>query len=294
MADTTSPAGTIYDIGYRNYEGERLGRANAVRTILVHGIRTVFGFGRGEKAKLLPFGIVVMALLPAIIQSWVHAATGARLFSYEDYFGQVEFLFMIFCAAQAPELVSTDRHHGVLSLYFVRPLQRGDYALGKVLALVLAVLFIGLAGQATLFSGRLFGAEDLVTGWRAERSALLPILGATVIAAVLLAALSVAVASLVKARTLASAAVFATFLVAAALPPLLQQALGRDVGRYAILANPMALVSGTSLWLFDAEPRRNSMLALFDVPMHYFPIAAALISTLLVLALVHRYRRLGL
>ena len=35
-------AGTIYDIGYRNYEGARLGRGYAFRTLYVHSLRTAF------------------------------------------------------------------------------------------------------------------------------------------------------------------------------------------------------------------------------------------------------------
>jgi ABC-2 type transport system permease protein len=291
-----SAAGTIYDIGYQRYEGERLGRWNAVRTIFSHGVRTVFGIGRGEKAKLLPLGLLAMAMVPAIVQSWLAAALGdmARLISYDNYFDQVSIIFLLFCAAQAPELVTTDQHNRVLPLYFVRPMRRIDYAAGKYAALVAALLLIGLAGQAVLFAGRVFVADELMDGWHAERGAVLPILGVTLTGALLLAALALAIASYMRARTLATAAIFAAFLVTAALPPLLMQALGPERGRYAFLVNPMLLVNGTSNWLFEVEAQPRSMLAMAGLPFHHYGITAIVATVLLVALLLHRYRRITL
>jgi ABC-2 type transport system permease protein len=291
-----SGSGTIYDIGYQHYDGERLGRGYAIRTLVVHGMRTVFGVDRGEKAKLLPLGLLALALVPAIIQSWLGAAMGdmMRIISYENYFQRVEMLLLIFCAAQAPELVSTDQHNRVLSLYFVRPLHRTDYALGKLLALVAAVLIIGLAGQVVLFSGRVFAAEDLLAGWRAERGALLPILGVNMTAAILLASVSLAIAAHMKARTLATAAIFALFLVVTAVPALLMEALGAEQGRYAFLANPLTIINGVSHWLFEAEIERRSMLEAAGMPLHWYGYAAAALTILMVLLLLDRYRRLSL
>jgi ABC-2 type transport system permease protein len=289
-----SATGIIYDIGYQHYDGERLGRWNAARTIFGHGLRTLFGIGRGEKAKLLPFGLLVLAILPAIMQSWVAAVLGdmARLIWYDNYFDQISIILLLFCAAQAPELVSTDQHNRVLPLYFVRPIHRSDYALGKYAALVAALLIIGLAGQLVLFAGRVFAAEELLVGWRAERGALPPILGVTLAGALLLAPLTLAVAAHVRARALATAAIFAAFLVSAALPPLLVQALGPEQGRYAFLLNPILVVNGTSHWLFDTEAQRRSMLATANLPFHYYAIAAMAGAALFAALLVNRYRRM--
>ena len=51
-------AGAIYDIGYRNYEGARLGRGYAFRTLYVHSLRTAFGLGRGGRVAHRPLGAV--------------------------------------------------------------------------------------------------------------------------------------------------------------------------------------------------------------------------------------------
>jgi ABC-2 type transport system permease protein len=292
----SSATGTIYDIGYRRYDGERLGRWHTLTTLAGHGLRSAFGFGRGDRARLLPFSLLLLALVPAVVQSWVAAALGdaVRIVEYSTYFQQVEFIFLIFCAAQAPELVTTERHNGVLALYFVRPLHRVDYAAGKLAALVAALLIIGLSAQLTLLAGRVFAAADLPTGWAAERYALLPILGVTLVAALLLGSMALLIASWVKARMLATAAIFGAFLVTAALPAMLLRALGEERGGYAILMNPAALISGSSHWLFGTEPRPNSVLNAFQLPLHYYGIAAVAASLLLTAALLFRYRRLSL
>ena len=49
MPETT---GTIYDIGYRHYDGPRLGRRGAVGAIVGAGLRAVFGFGRSGRSKI--------------------------------------------------------------------------------------------------------------------------------------------------------------------------------------------------------------------------------------------------
>jgi ABC-2 type transport system permease protein len=291
---TEQPAGTIYDIGYQRYEGQRLGRAHAVAALVGHGLRTVFGIGRGERAKIAPVAVTALVLLPAIIQAWMGAATGGamRIVSYHDYFAQIEFMFLLLCAAQAPELVSADQHNRVLPLYFSRPVRRTDYVLGKLSALVLAVLAIALLGQFTLLSGRIFASADLLAGWRAERAAVVPILVSTLAAALLIASLSLAVAAWVKARALASAAVIAFILVTSALAPLLRAALPDEAARYAILASPLASLSGTAHWLFGEEPRQGTLLALFDLPPHYFPFATVAAIALAIGLLLARYHRL--
>ena len=46
MSEVTAPGGTIYDRGYRHYEGPREGRGRRVRAIAVAGIRRVLGLKR--------------------------------------------------------------------------------------------------------------------------------------------------------------------------------------------------------------------------------------------------------
>ena len=46
--------GVIHDLGYRSYDGPRLGRAQIVRALIWHSFRSAWGIGRGVKAKIVP------------------------------------------------------------------------------------------------------------------------------------------------------------------------------------------------------------------------------------------------
>ena len=49
MSETAGPAraGSIYDLGYRRYEGVRLGRGAAIRALAADSFRTTYGIGHG-------------------------------------------------------------------------------------------------------------------------------------------------------------------------------------------------------------------------------------------------------
>ena len=90
----TSPAGSIYDLGYRHYEGVRHGRLYAMWSLYVESLRGVWGFGRPTTAKAAPFIILGIYSLLAIVQlafSSVFAQAMARgdtveLLTYANYF----------------------------------------------------------------------------------------------------------------------------------------------------------------------------------------------------------------
>ena len=67
MTATAPPTGSIYDLGYRRYEGPRLGRAHAVRAMAIDSVRTAYGIGHGGRAKIAPAVFTVLAVLPAVI-----------------------------------------------------------------------------------------------------------------------------------------------------------------------------------------------------------------------------------
>ena len=47
--------GTVFDIGYQTYAGEREGRSRAWKTMLWDGVKNGMGIGRGGWAKFLPW-----------------------------------------------------------------------------------------------------------------------------------------------------------------------------------------------------------------------------------------------
>ena len=62
MSDT----GAVYDLGYAPYDGERLGRRGARRTIFWDGVRRVLGLRRKARRKILPWLLITVAALPPI------------------------------------------------------------------------------------------------------------------------------------------------------------------------------------------------------------------------------------
>ena len=61
------PGGNIYDLGYRRYDGPRLGRSQAIRSLIGHSFRTTFGIGRGGRSKIAPLVFGGLAVLPAVL-----------------------------------------------------------------------------------------------------------------------------------------------------------------------------------------------------------------------------------
>ena len=57
--------GAVFDLGYKPYEGQRLGRSGAIRTIIKDGVRRVLGLRRKARKKIYPWSMVGLAILPA-------------------------------------------------------------------------------------------------------------------------------------------------------------------------------------------------------------------------------------
>jgi len=44
--------GVIHDLGYRGYDGPRLGRTQMIRALTWHSFRSAFGIGRGVRVNV--------------------------------------------------------------------------------------------------------------------------------------------------------------------------------------------------------------------------------------------------
>ncbi len=146
-----APAGVIHDIGYRHYDGPRLGSGAVMRSLIADGIRGSYGIGRAKKSRIIPFLLLAFACIPALI--WGLVVTIIKLdelpVGYTEYVTIIQVLIAIFVAAQAPMLVSRDLRHRVVSLYFSRPLGRMQYVFARYAALSTA-LFLFIAAPLTL------------------------------------------------------------------------------------------------------------------------------------------------
>jgi hypothetical protein len=64
-APASSAEGTVYDLGYAPHEGPRLGRPAGIRAMVVDGTRRALGLRRKAWPKVLPWGLIAAAIVPA-------------------------------------------------------------------------------------------------------------------------------------------------------------------------------------------------------------------------------------
>ena len=289
MSEPTAPApsgGVIYDLGYRRYEGPRLGRGNAALALYLHGLRGVFGLGRPAKSKILPWLIVAIMFIPVIVLVAVMSKSGTQVERYDAYPFQLQAPLALFLAAQAPELLSRDQRFQVLPLYFSRPVRRTDYALAKLAAMVSA-LFALVAGPLLVYY---FGSiATIAHGFgdvRHQSAQFAAGLANAALQSVVLAALGLSLAAFARRRAFATAAVIGVYIITLAIAGVLGSLHGTG-GRYAQLAAPFLLLDGVRVWLLHGavdHPLAPSLPA--------YGGAAAALTVLCVAILLGRYRRI--
>jgi len=276
----------IHDIGYQRYEGIRLGRAQAVRALYLASMRSAFGLGRSAKAKMLPFGILGLLCLIGAIFALVRQLTGQG--GGQTYYlgipSTVGLLIIILLAVIAPELVSRDLGNKTLSLYFSRPISRSDYVWAKlgaavtvVFGVLLAPLFIMFLGAA-LQSG--IGWDGLWDEWRDFS---IGVLNAGVYA-IVLATLSVLLASLTGRRAFAAGGLVTVFLVSTPVASAGMEIGKGAVGDLAGLASPFTLLAGVQRWVFGEGIPVGSYGPVYG-------LAAVLLVAGSVLLFIQRYRK---
>ena len=260
-------AGTIYDLGYQPYRGARLGRMNAVRNLFAFSLQSAFGIGRGPRAKVIPTIVVAVVMLVPIGMIFMAATTGrTSVINYAAVLNFTTLFLVLFAGAQAPELIVTDRQHGALALYLSRQMSGTDYAIAKVCALIMAMLVITLGPQLVLFGGKILLSATPSVALQDEYRKLAPIVGGTFVTSCFMASIGLAIGALSSRRAYATASIIAFFLIMPAASQIIRTAATGDAKRYAILANPVMLVNGFALWLFDIEARRRSQIAQADLP----------------------------
>ena len=157
MSDKT---GTVYDLGYKPYQGQRRGRTGALRAMWKDGLRRSFGIRRKARKKVYPFSMLVIVVLPAIV--FVGFAFLADSFvpdfespwgGHSQYIALVGVAIILFVASAAPNLLIPDREDGVLSVYSSRPMSATDYVWGRVGALVTVVAAFMIVGNLIMYIG---------------------------------------------------------------------------------------------------------------------------------------------
>ncbi|RCG24440.1 ABC transporter permease [Sphaerisporangium album] len=257
QASPAAPTGVIHDIGYRHYEGPRLGRGAALVALTIQSLRGVFGLGRTARAKIMPFLIGGTMMLPAVVSIALMAVVKQRGVAYPSYALIMQAVLAVFLAAQSPYLVAPDLRFRVLPLYLSRPVTTADYIAAKLAAMALAMFLLIAVPLTVLYAGELLVDLDGPPQTKEYFAAL----ATGVIFAVLLASVGVAIASFTPRRGLGVAAVIAVYLLTSAISGVLVGVLmsvSRDsAAAWAWLINPFFLVDAVQVWLFGTSPNND-------------------------------------
>ena len=171
--------GTVFDIGYQRYGGGREGRKRSRMAVYKDGFRTALGFGRGGRAKVLPWLFIAILVVIATVMALIAGAADRmmgpgsaermNLPSHSDYYGIASVIMFVFASVVGPELLCPDRRNGVINLYLVRPLSGGDYIASRWAAFLTVMTAAACLPQVILFLGLSMGDPDpllyLQTHW---------------------------------------------------------------------------------------------------------------------------------
>lgn len=289
------PAGRIHDIGYRHYEGPRLGRAYVLRSLYVHNLRSCYGLGRPVKSKIFPFLLSVFMLVPAAGSIAVVAITGRGelLIPYSSYGMVLQLLVAIFLAAQSPVIAARELRSHTVPLYFSRPVGFVDYVVAKYGALATAIFLLMAAPITLLYVG------SLVTKVHHPMNQLghylLALIGC-VLFALVLAAVGLLIAAYAPRRGFGVAAVMAVYLVSSALV-LILQGIAFSRGDYGLqgwmaLFQPFTLVDMVQVNLLGGRQEGRLSAAGTLGGLVALAVCAALVAGALAL-LYGRFRKAG-
>jgi ABC-2 type transport system permease protein len=288
-------SGSIYDLGYRRYDGPRLGRRHAFAALYWHSLRSAFGLGRRASSKVIPIGLALLTLVPAVIQLGIAAiaANVVEVYRAENYYGFIQVTLSLFCAAVAPELVGRDQRTHTLSLYFSRSLLRSDYALAKLAAFATAFLLLTVGPQTVLFVGNAFAGNDTMEYMRDNWHDIPRVLVTATAISLLFASLGLAIAAQTPRRAYSTGAIIFAFSVMWVVGQVTVQATDETYGRFALLVSPLHVVRGTVLWVFDVSPERGGTLALADFDLAVYGLACIAAIGVSALVLLRRYERIS-
>ncbi len=271
MTTPERAASSIYDLGYQGYHGARLGRPSVAIGLLRQTLLAAYGIGRGGRAKIAPFLLLALAVLPAVLAVGIAALAAqagagdqiaeASPIRHDTYQNLTSTLVMLFCAAQAPELFGRDQRYNVLPLYFSRVLTRADYALARLGGLFLAVFVMTIVPQLILSLGAVLAAADPVSGLADDLPDVPRYVAVSLIASALLASVAGVIAAWTPRRAYATAAIIAAFIIPSIVVAILADLAVGDIARVLVLASPGDIIDGVNSAVFDALSANPTIVA---------------------------------
>jgi ABC-2 type transport system permease protein len=298
VSDARGAASSIYDLGYQGYHGPRLGRPAVALGLLTQTLRAAYGIGRGGRAKIVPFLMLALSVLPAVLAVGIaalaaQAGAGAALdeaspIRHDTYQNLTSTLVMLFCAAQAPELFGRDQRYGVLPLYFSRVLTRVDYTLARAGGLFLAIFVISIVPQLILSVGAILAAPGPIAGLQKDLPDVPRYVFVALVASALLGGVSTVIAAWTPRRAYATAAIIAVFIIPPIVVALLAELAVGDVARVLVLASPSDVLDGVNAAVFD-ELSPNPTVVAANLPGWSYIVAAVAQTVTYVVLVLRRY-----
>lgn len=238
-------SGTVFDIGYRNYTGEREGIERSQRAVFKDGVRIALGLGRGGRAKILPWFFIAAFAMLGLIMALV-AGAAARLMgpeaaeqlpSHSDLYGIASIVIFVFAAVVGPELLCRDRRDGTINLYLVRPLKGSDYIISRWAAFFVVTTAVVWLPQIILFLGLSMGSPFPIRYLRFHWLDVLRFMGAGMAMSMYVTSIALLAASFTTRRAYASVFLVGLFIISTPFTIGLAQELDGAVGNWISMFN---------------------------------------------------------
>ncbi|MFG2997514.1 ABC transporter permease [Streptomyces sp. NPDC048340] len=295
MAPDTSTQ--IHNIGYRSYDGLRLGRAYARTSLYSQSLRGAFGLGRSAKSKVLPMLLFAVMCVPApiLVAVSIMVPTYTDLpIKYTTYALTTQVIIYLFLASQAPQSVSRDLRFKTVPLYFSRPIERVDYVVAKFAAMASALFILTATPLLIMYIGALLAKFDFSDQTKGFGQGLVSVL----LLSLLFSGLGLVMAALTPRRGFGVAAIIAVLLIPYGAVTAVQGIAYSTGSTGAIdwlgLFSPITLIDGFQTALLGASsafPGGTGPSA--GVGMVYLLVILGLIAGSYA-ALMARYRKAGL
>ncbi|MFG3254085.1 ABC transporter permease [Streptomyces sp. NPDC048172] len=286
----------IHNIGYREYEGARLGRAYARRSLFSQSLRGAYGLGRSAKSKVLPMILFAVICMPAAIIVAVAVATKADELpvGYSEYVLMLQPVIGIFIAAVAPQMVSLDLRFKITPLYFSRPIERGDYVAAKYAALSAALFVFTAFPVVIMYVGALLAKLDFGESTKGFLQGLV----FCAVFALLHAAIGACMAALTPRRGFGIAAIIVVltipfFLISALQGIAMEQDADSAIG-WLGLASPGSLMDGLQSKFLGGISQFPGGETLTDAQGPLYLVVIAALTAGAYALLLRRYRKAGL
>ncbi|MFI6437093.1 ABC transporter permease [Streptomyces sp. NPDC050759] len=236
----------IHNIGYRTYDGPRLGRSYATRSLYSQSLRGAYGLGRSVKSKVLPMLLFVVMCVPAAIMVAVAVATKANDLpvDYTRYAIIMQAVISLYVASQAPQSVSRDLRFKTVPLYFSRPIETADYVRAKYAALASAMFILTAAPLIVLYVGALLAKLDFADQTKGFGQGLVSV----ALLSLLFAGIGLVIASVTPRRGFGIAAVIAVLTISYGAVSTVQAIADAQGSSSAVpwigLFSPVTLIDG--------------------------------------------------